>query len=469
MLRLISLTLIVATSTAQAADAITQFPYEAVSMGDDVFVRSGPGQNYYATGKLQKNDRVTVHRHDPGGWFMIAPPSGSFSWIESSLVERTGDRGIVNVPADEAGQPGKAIVRIGSTLSDDHSLTGRQLANGDEVTIIGQRVLNTEAGAVQMLQIAPPPREYRWVKGNFIVPVDSTMRQQIDSDPYAVPSAHRTPEQFAALEAQGTPIDDIPAPRLKAPEIPKVVVQTAHVETEVPPQRLQLIDIDNEYADMMVLDIGAWRLDDLRNQYVELKRDASPALLRQIDVRLAALDARQKVYDRYARFAALAAETDRRDAELLSSLGGGSPADQGVPPQVELGAPGQLPELQGVAPQPLAAMPSQPQAAPSFPGQTPQVQLAPQVQQAGGTMQAAPQKMSGAGVIQATAAGTQGVPRHFLVAPDGRFLAYLQSSTVDLNQYVGQSLGLYGNRARDARFQADVIDVSNVAAVQLTR
>ena len=45
-----------------------EFPYTACVNSADVFVRSGPGKNYYPTDKLSKGDKVEVYRHDPGGW-----------------------------------------------------------------------------------------------------------------------------------------------------------------------------------------------------------------------------------------------------------------------------------------------------------------------------------------------------------------------------------------------------------------
>ena len=59
-----------------AAAQVQKFPYEAGLTGEDVYVRSGPGKKYYPTGKLKSGDHVIVHRHDPGGWYMISPPAG---------------------------------------------------------------------------------------------------------------------------------------------------------------------------------------------------------------------------------------------------------------------------------------------------------------------------------------------------------------------------------------------------------
>ncbi|MBL8848846.1 MAG: hypothetical protein JNG89_04150, partial [Planctomycetaceae bacterium] len=82
-MRTLALIVFVSLSTAAspAWSQIEQFPYEATVQADDVHVRSGPGLRHYPTGKLNSGDHVTVIRHDPGGWYMIAPPAGSFSWI----------------------------------------------------------------------------------------------------------------------------------------------------------------------------------------------------------------------------------------------------------------------------------------------------------------------------------------------------------------------------------------------------
>src|SRR5436190_3929874 len=212
-MRSMFLACLVVLSAASARAAEMHFPYEAVVAGDDVTARSGPGKNYYATSKLDRGTQVTVHRHDPGGWFMISPPPGSISWIEASLVERQGNRGIVNAPVDEQGRPGQAIVRIGSTLSDDHGYTGRRLSTGDEVEVIGEQTLAMPQGPVRMLQISPPLREYRWVKGDFIVPADAALRQHADSDPYAVPSHHRGGEAAVALANHELPALPVLSPK----------------------------------------------------------------------------------------------------------------------------------------------------------------------------------------------------------------------------------------------------------------
>ena len=66
-------------------------PYEAYITADDVYVRSGPGENYYPTDKLKAGTEVEVYRHDPGGWYAIRPPKDSFSWVSGRHLRVDGN------------------------------------------------------------------------------------------------------------------------------------------------------------------------------------------------------------------------------------------------------------------------------------------------------------------------------------------------------------------------------------------
>ena len=62
-----------------SADALAvDFPYLAYVNSADVYVRSGPGRDYYPTDKLAKGATVEIYRHDPGGWYAIRPPRQSY-------------------------------------------------------------------------------------------------------------------------------------------------------------------------------------------------------------------------------------------------------------------------------------------------------------------------------------------------------------------------------------------------------
>ena len=60
-------------------------PYVAEATGNDVFIRSGPGTNFYQCGKLYAGDRVQVINTQQG-WSCIVPPPGCFSWVSMQYV-----------------------------------------------------------------------------------------------------------------------------------------------------------------------------------------------------------------------------------------------------------------------------------------------------------------------------------------------------------------------------------------------
>src|SRR5262245_34656253 len=66
----------------------------------EVEVRSGPSNELYPTSKLRFGDKVEVIRGSSEkhpGWLAIKPPTGSFSWIQSTLVgTRTNGTAYVN-------------------------------------------------------------------------------------------------------------------------------------------------------------------------------------------------------------------------------------------------------------------------------------------------------------------------------------------------------------------------------------
>lgn len=135
-------------------------PYVGYITADQVDARSGPGDEYYATMRLSRRDRVEVYRHDPGGWFAVRPPQHSFSWVSGEFVRRTGDTG--EVIGD------RVIVRVGSQLDNSRDVIQMRLNRGEQVQILGSKEFDDGAGARVWFQIAPPPGEFRWVHGRYV-------------------------------------------------------------------------------------------------------------------------------------------------------------------------------------------------------------------------------------------------------------------------------------------------------------
>ncbi|WP_437204947.1 SH3 domain-containing protein [Planctomicrobium sp. SH664] len=442
--------LLVCSSPLAGFSAEPASTYQGTVVGEDVEVRCGPGAQFYVTGKLKMNDLVTVRRHDHGGWYMIDPPAGSFSWIDATLVDRVSpERGVVAITPEENRLP-RAIVRIGSEFSEEHSFSGRELFNGDEVTILGEQTLRGPRGAVRMLKIAPPAQEFRWVKGEFIVPNSKQIQQQLAVDPFQVPAEHRqrlVTENRSPLLSPATATDE------KVAEAAPAELPTTPSQKKISDEFDLLSKIDQDYSDMVAKPASEWVLDPIIARYEQLKASASPQIVAMIDQRMPVVQKRQEIAGHYQRFLKVAAETSERDAQLLGTQ---ASFQQAEAPVVE-------------NPQPAMAMPLQetprmlsPAAATSHP-------IAPASATQPAASPTGKSKFSGAGMVQQVLP-TPGLPPYVLVAPDGRFLAFLKPAEgVAMDEWIGKAAAMTGPRAFDNAVGGDVIQVESVSAVQLTK
>ncbi|MGA2060418.1 MAG: SH3 domain-containing protein [Thermoguttaceae bacterium] len=149
--------IILSASTAMAEQA---FPYKAYVTADDVEVRSGPGEDFYPTDKLQKGETVEVYRRDAGGWCAIRPPEGSFSWI-SGRVLKLQDGNIAVVKEDDVAS------RVGSSLSNVRDVIQVRMHKGEAVELLDSK--ETPGGKSQVwYKIAPPSGEFRWISEKFL-------------------------------------------------------------------------------------------------------------------------------------------------------------------------------------------------------------------------------------------------------------------------------------------------------------
>ncbi len=146
------------SASVQAENA---FPYTAYVTANDVYVRSGPGDNYYTTDKLSRETAVEVYRHDPGGWYAIRPPEGSFSWVAADYIEPL-DGDYARITGD------RVAARVGSNLHDQRDVIQIQLYRSEEVLILGAKQLGEGASARTWYQVAPPSGEFRWIAGKFV-------------------------------------------------------------------------------------------------------------------------------------------------------------------------------------------------------------------------------------------------------------------------------------------------------------
>jgi len=425
---------------AQAAPRVN-FPYEATVESPEVYVRSGSGKQYYPTGKLRRGDTVIVHRHDPGGWFMIAPPAGSFSWVLGKHVQKTSaDRGTIIT--------NNVIVRVGSFESDIREVWQRKLSQDDVVHIIREKMLAPEKGsgpAELWYQIEPPRGEWRWIEGQAVSPPPSGNRQAKD-DPFDAPLApdsansratsnssqppHRSspPVQRADDDSPGfeQPLEEPPDREYAADESPRAgtLGNRPLVRKKMNPASAKLVGRkqDAVLADLDRLDARfqsileqpslEWDFDQLEQDYRDLQAETDSASIQQmINTRLARIDGYRKTQAEEQELARFQDETARRDAELA---------------EIQRRQEAQLATRQK----------------PSY---------------------------AGAGIVNRAALNRAGAPRYVLLNQSGRVLAYLVPAPgVNLEPWIGRSAGVDGPRVPNTDLKADLITVNRLTPVRLT-
>ncbi|MFZ1935690.1 MAG: SH3 domain-containing protein [Thermoguttaceae bacterium] len=142
-----------------AANGQTTFPYKASAVTDDVYVRSGPGQNYYATDKLKRGQQVEVYRHDPGGWCAIRPTDGSFTWVSGRFLKPTKHH--LAVVTEEG-----VAARVGSRFGDVRDVIQVRLHRGEVVEVLESP--HDDGHSSPWYRIAPPAGEFRWVAAKYL-------------------------------------------------------------------------------------------------------------------------------------------------------------------------------------------------------------------------------------------------------------------------------------------------------------
>lgn len=283
-----------------------QFPYQARIVVPEVFVRSGAGDSWLPTQRLQQGATINVHRHDPGGWYMIEPPEGSFSWIPAKFVRQS---------AETAGEviENNVVAFVGSDFGDDTTVWQRRLALGEKVRILGQQEVQTLSGKQLMYRIAPPRREFRWIPGVSVVPVDEKLRKQMDHDPYATPSNVVRSNPAAPADAD---------PKNGVSDVPQLNPdsQLARLR-KIRNEQTRLAEIDEQFRNMIYQDPSTWDLDSIQRSYQSLQKDTSyKPIAGQIDLRYPAIDRYRRKLAEFLDFKRLTSETERRDAAIVARL-----------------------------------------------------------------------------------------------------------------------------------------------------
>lgn len=136
------------------------FPYVAQVTSNNVYVRCGPGTNYYPCGKVNKTDRVMVVA-TKFSWSHIVPPPGSFSWVSKQYVTVDRDNPTVGTVAGDSVR-----VYAGSEYREPiHCDTVQlHLNKGDKVKLTGVE-------QADYYKITPPADAYLWILTEYTQPL----------------------------------------------------------------------------------------------------------------------------------------------------------------------------------------------------------------------------------------------------------------------------------------------------------
>lgn len=428
---LLFLTLLATATQADAAQKVV-FPYDATVEVDETYVRSGPGSKYYPTARLKAGQRVVVHRHDPGGWHMIAPPPDSFSWVQGRYVDKTAEgRGTINT--------NHVVAWVGSFESDIREIYQQKLAQGDEVQILGEKQLLPVSGTGPgelWYRIAPRRGEWRWISGQALSPAPRDSEQVAD-DPFdrpvdvgsrgrAAPPVGKVDENhFEKPISRSTERDyldndsslpgsiaDRPVVRRQGKGAPPKRTETV-ASKQLDAQLDELDRLDARFRAILDKDPLEWDFTQLELDYRGLRAEIESGSVQQmIDVRLARMASYRKTRAEHEEVARLSQETTQRDAALA--------------------------EIQRRQEAQLAAL-RQP-------------------------------RFDGAGIVERSALNRKGAPQYVLLAPSGKVLAYLVPAPgVNLDAWLGKSAGVTGSRVPHPDLKADLITVFRLTPVRLAQ
>ena len=224
--------------------AAAMFPYKAFVAADEVYVRSGPGENFYPTDKLKAGDPVEVYRRDPGGWCAIRPVPGSFSWVSGRYL-RFGRDNIATVTEEHVA------ARVGSRLSDARDVIQVWLRRGETVEVLEARAT------------ARPRRR---------TPGTRSPRRRASFAGFRASSSMRT---FLATACERRP----PTTTRGAWRPPAASAARPRPSARCRPQQFEaeVVEVDLELSMQVAEEPNVWRFDDLRTR--------SEALLNQAETR----------------------------------------------------------------------------------------------------------------------------------------------------------------------------------------
>ncbi len=257
--------------------------FAGVVNANQVYLRSGPGDNYYATHKLDKNAPLTVVGVT-FDWLKVLPPDGSFSYVAKAYVEQRGDGTIGRVTKPDLN------VRAGSDLNAMKTTLQTKLDDGVDVQIIGEQD--------EYFKIKPPTGVYLYINKQFVDPVKPLAPMMAAAGGATIVTQTPSGPTRNVAGATTQPIDNLALAATTQPTVavaPSTQPSQPTAEETFDATEAAFLDATNE-------PIQKQPIDDLLTKYGSLMTDDGlPVSMRRIaELRVSTLKARAEVRDQYA-------------------------------------------------------------------------------------------------------------------------------------------------------------------------
>lgn len=528
LLKLFSIGLLVSLITTSATAG--QFPYKAIVQVPSTEVKAQPNPNSVSTMVLPQGTEVTVQRHETGGMHRITPPQGSFSMVRADLVELApnSNRGLIRQNKTRAYigtsvDPQSPQTQFAIPLSkNDEVIVLDQMVmntpNGEvQMYLIAPPSYTYSWVSGRDLVPASQYQPQSAQGGSGLVNVGYE-----DNNPFG----RKELVVGQAAQKKAPPTKKKAKPKSTASKTAGVR-ETIVNPTQLRSDREALKKLDRQFKEMVQLDPHNWTLTELRSDYQQLQDNAvHKAFASQIDLRLAAVKRYEKIKTQYDSFIQLTSSTTATEEALRSqqetlanagytesstgaetvissqpetydrsgfqsvgqvvNSGPEMPVAPGTPvvttapqtgPTIVNQGPVPIPEdqlqnsvvQQSPGPRLLTPDLADPQGprllGPTIPGQEFAPPAAPPVQ----AITKAP-SFDGKGIIRRTVSRQSNMPAHVLVNEQGKIIAYLQpNGQLDLNQYVGQPMGIQGEVSYRSDLKRHVLMIDRMRPITLTR
>jgi hypothetical protein len=214
---------------------------------------------------------VEVYRQDPGGWYAIRPPQGSFSWVPADTLKPIGEH-LAVVEKDHA------VCYVGTRFSNAHDVHQVRLDKGEKVEIVDMKQIGDGPEAQSWCEIAPPSGEFRWVFNKYVDREKPTgISRPTADDDHGSKQTDWMAKGDAGAKSQGSrgtgSASWQPTGGIKANENKSVAVAAD-------PFQAELDAIDLQVSQMVADDPSAWEFTALRKRTEALLPNAGTALER---------------------------------------------------------------------------------------------------------------------------------------------------------------------------------------------